>query len=250
MGFGVPTYNFSDQVALGTVSGVIPVFKYGYNDEVGTSEEAIWSSGGAYTGFISAAEFVEVSSTSSSDAAAGVGLRQTMIFGLGYDLRAQHETVTLNGLSAVTTKKRFFRVYRMTNTASGTNEKNVGTVSAVGATSGNKLAEMPAAYGQTEMCVYAVPLGSKAVLTGLLLESDVAKLIDVRFNVAYIDPDTKLRRFAIGSRLGASGGVSNLDADPGVVVAGPADVWLSGIAASGASNYASAQLVGKEYSIA
>ena len=156
----------STAMYLDIARGVIPnskiIHKFGANFDIdqNTDPESIWSGGGAYPwAALTTAQTIYAISTSASDTS-------TMtIEGLDADYNEQSETVTLNGLTAVTTTNTFIRVFRMTY-----NDINVGTLQArVGSGTGTIVAQIEAGDAQTLMAVYTVPAG----YSGYLVNFDV-----------------------------------------------------------------------------
>jgi hypothetical protein len=71
---------------------------------------------------------LDVISSSANDAAAGTGARTLTIYGLANDGTPQNETVTLNGQTAVTTTKAFWRVFGALVATAGTGRANAGDI--------------------------------------------------------------------------------------------------------------------------
>lgn len=69
---------------------------------------------------------LDITSSSTSDAAAGTGARTLEIAGLDFDGNPLFETITLNGQTIVTTTKDFWRVFGAQAMTFGTGRKNAG----------------------------------------------------------------------------------------------------------------------------
>jgi len=156
----------STAMYLDIARGVIPnskiIHKFGANFDIdqNTDPESIWSGGGSYPwASLATAQTIYAISTSASDTS-------TMtIEGLDADYNEKSETVTLNGLTAVTTTNTFIRVFRMTY-----DDINVGTLEArVTSGTGTIVAQIEAGDAQTLMAVYTVPAG----YSGYLINFDV-----------------------------------------------------------------------------
>ena len=157
---GQDAVSFPPGIAIsnGLYSDLESVHKFGYNDAVGTSFEAIWAIGGGLNAFGAAgAETISVTST---DTANDNG--QTVeVNGLDANYEEVTETVTI-GAGATTSTWRWINTMRMTSTSSSSHFANSGDVSATGSTSSAVGAKILAQYGRTLQCVYRVPKGKRA----------------------------------------------------------------------------------------
>ena len=100
---GSADIDFYLAVAKGDFTGYSNVSKFGYNPTVGSSDyESIWEGSNAYP-WMSAADQLEVLSSSANDTSAGTGARTVELQGLDSSWNLLTETVTMNGTSAVTT---------------------------------------------------------------------------------------------------------------------------------------------------
>lgn len=160
----VPTTPFELRVAQGLVGGVTAVNKFGGNPDVDIGTEDIWGVGGLYV--LPTPGVVSVVSSSADDdgAPVGIGARTLTISGLnGTTYLEQTETITLNGVGAVTTSASFAIVHRMIVATAGSSGTNVGTLTATigGTTVGN----VSIGKGQTQLCIYMIPAGKTGYLT-------------------------------------------------------------------------------------
>lgn len=165
-------------VALGSVSGQELVVKFGRNPDVdtGTTPEDMWSNGGVYTGQpTGSAEAVRVSSTSTSDAAAGTGARTIRIVGLNAAGAETTEDITMNGTSNVVSSGTWLRVFRAYVLTVGSNGSNVGTIT-IGhnVTTANVFATIPVGFNQTLVAAYTVPAGKTAYVLGYSCEMSLS----------------------------------------------------------------------------
>ena len=172
-----PSSTHDLDVARGLYEGQSWVNKFGKNASVGTSTEAIWSSGGDYTGFVQSAVSVEVLSSDVDDDTDGAGTnngaRTIKIQGLDANWAVQtSDAVTLDGTSTVSVPGTWMRVNRAwvetvgacsTSTPS-TTCTNEGTITIRVASAGATLATIDAGQGQSEMAIYTVPAGKTAYL--------------------------------------------------------------------------------------
>ena len=155
-----PTPNVYLDVARDAISNSKIVHKFGANFDIdqGTDPESVWTGGGVYPwASLSSAQTIYCLSTSASDTTT------LTVEGLDANYDEISETVTLTGLTAVTTTNQFLRVFRMTYDAT-----NVGDIEArVTSASGTIVAQIDAGYAQTLMSVYTIPAGHTGYLVAL-----------------------------------------------------------------------------------
>lgn len=155
-----PTPNVYLDVARDAISNSKIVHKFGANFDIdqGTDPESVWTGGGVYPwASLSSAQTIYCLSTSASDTTT------LTIEGLDANYDEISETVTLTGLTAVTTTNQFLRVFRMAYDAT-----NVGDIEArVTSASGTIVAQIDAGYAQTLMSIYTVPAGHTGYLVAL-----------------------------------------------------------------------------------
>jgi len=160
------TITFADTPATGEVEiGV---------DEAATAASLAAELGGTAVGAVvtlpSGTNYV--SSESAMTLVQQVGAWSVMIYGLDENYEEITETVLLEGTTAVTTTQEFIRVYRAIVLTSGTNsatvDANVGTITIAPETTTTSVqAKILPHIGQTLMCVYTVPAGKSAYVTGI-----------------------------------------------------------------------------------
>jgi hypothetical protein len=100
---------FELQVARGQITFHQSLTIFGYNDDVDTSPETIWPQGGILP-YLTSATVLSVSSDSANDASGGTGARTVRIDGLDGNHNTITETVTLNGLTAVSTVNQYLHI--------------------------------------------------------------------------------------------------------------------------------------------
>lgn len=160
-------------MALGWIPNHAAVVKFGRNRDVDTAStpEDIWGGGGLYTGFPSGAtatvaETVSVVSASASDASAGTGLRTVLLAGLSSTGVDQTETITLNGLTPVTSSLTWYRVMRVVGMTAGSGGTNAGAITIRhSTTTANIFAVMPAGTSDAQAAVYTVPVDRVGLFT-------------------------------------------------------------------------------------
>lgn len=114
-------------IASGRIPGATVKDKFGFDPDVNTSFEPIWSESSAHT-FRSTAATMTASSDSSDDAAAGTGCRTLTIEGVDANFNVVVETVTLNGTTPVTIPTDLMIVDRVYCVGSGSADSNVGNI--------------------------------------------------------------------------------------------------------------------------
>lgn len=160
---------FGLQVSRGQIMGHRAVTIFGYNADVDTSEETIWTGGGVLSR-PAAAGVLKVSSSSTDDAAAGTGARTIVLNGLDANYNEISETIELNGQTAVNTTKSFLRVQDLYVATTGSGLTAAGIIY-VG--TGVVTAGVPATiYGEIAignnaslMAHYTIPAGYTAYFT-------------------------------------------------------------------------------------
>jgi hypothetical protein len=164
------TEPFNLQVSRNQIDRHKAVFKFGYNDVVGSTEETVWSQGGIYS-YPASATVMTVSSSSANDTAAGTGARTVQVYGLDANYNEIDELITLNGQTAVSTTKSYLRAFRMIVQSAGSGGVNagiiyMGTGTVTAGVPANKYALVDG-FGdnQTMMLVYTIPAGFTAYMT-------------------------------------------------------------------------------------
>jgi hypothetical protein len=150
-------------IARGFTKGHRSLYKFGYNPDVNSEEETVWSQGGNMT-YPTSAVTMFVSSTSVNDANGGTGANSILIQGLDENYDEIEETVFLNGQTQVATQLAYLRVYRAFVTLAGTGGTSGGTIyiGSSGATGGvpNTTVYANLSFGnQTQIAAYTVPAG-------------------------------------------------------------------------------------------
>lgn len=151
------------QLAKGLIYKHRPLFRFGSNAAVGSSEETIWANGGLYN-YLTAATQVKLSSSSANDAAAGTGARTVYIEGLDSSYNEIAETVTLNGQTEVLTTQSFLRVFTgtvMTAGSGGTaaGDIYIGTGTVTAGVPATVLGKIAIGENKTMMAMWTVPAG-------------------------------------------------------------------------------------------
>ena len=156
-------------IASGKVAGFSIVNKVGRNPDIdtGTVPEDVWDNGGGtYTGFpTGSAETVQVLSSSTDDASAGIGARTIRITGLDANYAIISETFTLNGTTPVTGSLSFIRVHTAAVLTAGSNNFNVGVITVRhSTTTTNVFMGLQIGTNQSNSSGYTVPAGKTAYM--------------------------------------------------------------------------------------
>lgn len=181
---GAGAYDYALQIAKGAIDGHGQVNKFGSSPAT-TTESEVWSAGGAYTGFLTAASAVRVAAGgNAADAAAGTGARSVTISGLDETWAAASETVAMNAdgtLASAPTTTTFIRVFRAFVASAGDYAApyNVGDI-VIETTGGAVMAQIDALRGQTTMAIYTVPTGKMGYLLSSKMQSSSTRTATFR----------------------------------------------------------------------
>lgn len=159
-------------VARGLVAGQSVVTKFGYNKDLdtGASGETIRPQGGLYVP-PTAAETLNVVSTSAADDNGSTGCQYLRIQGLDADYKEVTEDIFMDGTTIVTTTNSFIAVNRCVGIFFGTGQTNAGVITATQSSSGKVLGYIVAGVGITQQCIYTIPVDHEAQLNKLHLEA-------------------------------------------------------------------------------
>ena len=164
-------------IAEDAISGHFPLLKFGTRTSIAAATPSlIWEGTNPLYTYLTSAEQLKVSSTSANDTGAGSGARTFTIVGLDANFLEQSETITLNGLTAVTTTKSFIRVFRGYCETVGTiGGSNTGTITVTNNAGTNQLMVVLVGDGQTLMTMFTVPSNGKAFITQITASNDTGK---------------------------------------------------------------------------
>lgn len=163
-------------IAEGDISGHSTLLKFGTRTSVAAATQSIvWEGTNALYTYLTSAEQLKVSSSSAQDGAGGTGILTLTLVGLDGNFDEITETITMNGLTAVTTTKSYLRIYRAYGATSGTSLTNVGAITITNNAGTIQLVYIPAGDGQTLMTIWTVPNGKIGYITQVTFSSDTAK---------------------------------------------------------------------------
>ena len=158
-------------IAEGNVSGHEGWELFGYNGDIGTTEEDLWTAGAKYVWPL-AEQQMEVVSTSGDDDGdpAGTGVQTVTIHYLDDDLIERSTTVTLDGTTAVDTAvSDIYRVQSLHTATVGTGGKAAGVISLRNTAGSVVYAQIAAGYTANRGGYYTVPAGKTLFLTTAVL---------------------------------------------------------------------------------
>jgi len=147
------TEPFDLQVSRNQIYGHQTLSLFGYQSAVGNTKIPVWENATTYTYITSASTLTLASSSASDDTLANI-----LINGLDANFKPISETLTLNGVTGVTTINSYFRVNSLLMVSPGTGQTtNVGTITLK--QSSNIVAQINAGIGKSQSTVYTVPAG-------------------------------------------------------------------------------------------
>ena len=242
--FPHPAPGSLSDVSLGLTAKRSTVNKWGRNADVDSAAaEDIWTQGGLHVPPTAARTHDLVSSdVADNGVTPGTGMQTVRIFGLDSAWALQQEDITLNGTTNVPTKNTYLRIFRMSGLSAGSGVINAGLITATAQTDSTVSAAIAIGDGQTQMAVYSVPTGYKALIHSLNISYNrsggAASTIDVILMVrCFIDTTTPvlLTQDYVEIVQGATNPVIKPFTPP-KMLAGPCDVFLRVVAASANNN--------------
>lgn len=200
-------------VSQGEVSGSTTLYKFGYNGDVTSTEETIWTPGGDIN-YRDDAITVEVSSSNINDTSGGTGARTIKVIGVDENYNQIEEDITMGGTNIVTGEKNFLRVFRSFVTSAGTSETNIGTITIRSSDTDVTMAEIPVnggGEGQTQMAVYTVPAGKTLYVNQLTFTASVSGTGNKYATIKLISRDstTKVKRVRFVNVMNANRDTAN-----------------------------------------
>lgn len=163
-------------IAEGDISGHSTLLKFGTRTAIAAATQSlIWEGTNALYTYLTSAEQLKVTSSSAQDGVAGTGILTLTMVGLDSNWNELIETVTMNGLTPVTTTASFLRINRAYGATSGSSLTNVGNITITNNAGTNQLVYIPAGDGQTLMTLWTVPVGKEAYLTQITASTDSNK---------------------------------------------------------------------------
>ncbi len=235
------------EINMGRRGSSLPVVIFGRNIDIDTGSvpEDVIVQGGSYQGFLATvAEVLDIVSTDAGDADAGIGAHDVIVFGLDDNYVEISETVTLNGVTPVSTVKSYLRVNGFTADVVGSNERNTGIITLIQTSSGHKMAEISVGAGIAHQAVCTVPADKafipkslNIILNGLLAGTTAIAVVEAR------QPGKTWKQFFI-TGLSQGGGGYNLDTHITRVLKEKSDIKVTVLDVSSSNTDISARLTG------
>ena len=199
---------FNLNAAMGNITGISTVNKFGHNHEIDTGTTAdIWDGGAATSGISliwvapTAAAVHNIVSTSDVDSVGLGGALTLQVIGLtSWDRAEVSEVVILDGTNDVATDSSYVIIYRMRVLTSGGTSRNAGiiTATATAPSATTVTARIAVGDGQTAMAIYGVPSICTFYMTQVHKNVNkavgAAGLIDIEIHYNP-EPDAQLTNF-------------------------------------------------------
>ena len=125
----------------------------------------IWSAGGELQ-YLSAAETMNITSTSADDTLAGTGARTVDITGLDGSHNEINETVELNGVANVLTSLSYLRVFSLETITAGSGLENAGDITAISSGASTTQCFMSVGTSISKNSQFTIPAGKRFVIIG------------------------------------------------------------------------------------
>ncbi len=177
----VSSMDYLYDVAEGNIIGHEAWSKTGYNPNVGTTQETVWSYSTEYVFPVAAMQMEVVSTDNLKDIPGGTGALGVTIYYLDGSYNEHSEVVSLNGTTAVlTTHNNLYRINGFRCSNIGTDDVPAGNIILRGAGGGEVYSYILAGYTRARNIVYTVPEGYNLYITSVMYScADAAK--GVRF---------------------------------------------------------------------
>lgn len=160
--------DFKTEVAISRRQGLISWHKWGYNADVDTGTETVWSYGGTFSPLTNF-NYLSIVSSSTNDTSAGTGARQITIYGIDAFRKSQTEVITMNGTTPVVTTTKWLGINRVAVTLSGSGLTNAGDITITATTAGSVQAHVPAGTSITQQAFFFTQADHKGVADWLFL---------------------------------------------------------------------------------
>lgn len=161
------TKDYRYEVAMGNVTNATTWNKFGYNEDIdAAAPEVLWSTGGSFTR-LTTDRTLSVVSTDAQDGVAGTGATNVIIYGIDANRAAQTVVVTMNGTTPVVTTETWLGVNRISVYLCGSEESNVGKITATATTDLTVQGEVPIGEGTTQQAIFFTQAGHTALVDWL-----------------------------------------------------------------------------------
>lgn len=160
--------SFNYEVMLGRRQGYTTWNKFGYNADIDTGTETVWSVGGLFVPIVTARTLSIVSTDVNDDGSpAGTGAQKVTIWGVDANWATQIVEVTLNGATPVVTTETWMGVNRIAVSLAGSGQVNAGTITATATTEATVQGEIPVGIGVTQQGFYFVAADHQVLMDWL-----------------------------------------------------------------------------------
>lgn len=237
-------------IAEGNVTGHTAFSKLGYNDDVGATEEDVWTQGGLYPWIAAAGIALEVVSASANDTVAGSGIQKVRVSYLDTDYSAQSQILDMNGQTPVPlTDTSILRVNALRATQVGAGGVAAGTITCrlVGGAA-TVYRSIVAGFTRGRGATYTVPLGKTLYVTSIAVASGYTtsgKVVrwTARATVDDTDPTTKIAFFQPFFEIITQDSSFHREFEVPIRIPATADVRVSAVS-NGAGSFCSCALRG------
>lgn len=242
--YAMPVRDKIHDIAAGRVAGAKAVHVTGRNGDIDNAREDIWESGGSYVFPPDAGIQMRVVSTSAADDGSpeGTGARTADIHYLDANGAEAEETVTMNGVSAVSTAAtNIRRVNDFHVKTVGSGGVSAGVISLQNVAGTVTYASIDTGNNKVRQAIYSVPAGCRLYITNVWGGAGVVS------GQHYLDMSLRTTSDFVGDELTpgvfqhkvnwiSQDGTSSLDFEVPIVIPALADVKISAVSDSGAAN--------------
>lgn len=163
-------------ISKGIVSGHYDFKASGFSGSLTSIRSDIWTPGGNFTGWITAAETIDLISDNVADDVGGIGAETVKCIGLDENWELQYEIISMDGTTPVTTLGTWMRLFTVDVVQAGVyGGRNIGTITATGNTSSAVLGEVPPLNGRFQSVIFTVPKGYTYYMDTILFQLDAGK---------------------------------------------------------------------------
>lgn len=152
---------FSDwqiNVAKGGLDGFTSVSQFGHNRNINAGIATVWDFGGIWIPMTGSAAKLWISSSNANDTILGSGARTVQIFGVGPGRKSQTETVSLSGLTPVTSSLTWLGInLALVASVGTTGSSNSGGITLIEQSGSTVQAFISGSDGLSHQMIYHVP---------------------------------------------------------------------------------------------
>lgn len=180
-----PLLDWTTECSLNRVSGTNCLVLSSHNPDVDNSgsREDIWEGDGRMT-YLTTAQTLNITSTSSDDAIGGIGLTTLFVRCLDENFVTIEEIILMNGTNTVQTTMECFRPAFIAGVFGGSSEENLGDITATSSVTGDLQMQMDSLEGLSKNSQFTVPANQtatiKAVYFGATKVGGQAPIVEVK----------------------------------------------------------------------